>query len=169
MALFDRLSEMAKNLGDKTNDAIEMTKLNNKISAEKSAADAELRKIGAVYYDRYLQTGETEAEILEFCQTAKAHYEAAEAAQSEIERIRTENEPPPQPVAPVVPVTPAAPAGGATCPSCGVANAPGTKFCCACGTKLEEPAVPQPRTCPSCGTAVADGLRFCGECGTKLD
>jgi len=38
MAFFDKLNQVAKNIGDKTNDAIETTKLSSKINAEKSAA-----------------------------------------------------------------------------------------------------------------------------------
>ena len=53
MPLFEKLGEVAKNIGDRTNDAIETTKLNNKINGEKSAAEAELKKIGAFYYEQY--------------------------------------------------------------------------------------------------------------------
>ena len=35
MAFFDKLSEMAKNIGDKTNDAIETTKLNSKSTGKR--------------------------------------------------------------------------------------------------------------------------------------
>ena len=46
MAFFDKLNSFAKNIGDKTSDAIETTKLNSKITAEKAAADQELIKVG---------------------------------------------------------------------------------------------------------------------------
>ena len=46
MALFDKLNQVAKNIGDKTSDAIETTKLGNKINAEKAAAAEDLKKIG---------------------------------------------------------------------------------------------------------------------------
>src|SRR5438270_12813383 len=48
-----------------------------------------------------------------------------------------------------------------TCSSCGVAGAPGTKFCSACGA-------PFPRVCRSCGALVGPAARFCVECGTLL-
>jgi class 3 adenylate cyclase/predicted ATPase len=48
-----------------------------------------------------------------------------------------------------------------TCPSCGAENAPGKRFCTACGTPLA-------LACPSCGAALAGGEKFCGECGTPL-
>ena len=162
MALFNKLSDFAKNIGDKTTDAIETSKLNSRINTEKNLAAEELKKIGEFYYNRWAETGETAPEVLELCQTAKAHYDAAAEAQAEIDRIRAENE------AAKAAAAPAAPAGLA-CTACGTANNPGTKFCCNCGNKLEVPAPPEPKTCPNCGAVIADGMKFCGECGTKTE
>jgi class 3 adenylate cyclase len=47
------------------------------------------------------------------------------------------------------------------CASCGAQNAPGQKFCGACGAPL---AV----VCSSCGNHNQPGQRFCGECGAQL-
>jgi class 3 adenylate cyclase len=47
------------------------------------------------------------------------------------------------------------------CPSCGIENREGRKFCAECGTALA-PA------CPACGAANELGERFCGECGAAL-
>ena len=131
MAFFDKLNQVAKNIGDKTSEAIETTKLNAKISAEKTAAGEELKKIGAFYYAQFAAGSEVAPEILEFCRNAGGHYDAACEAQAAIDRIRAENDAP----APAAPA-PAAPAGH-YCPACGAANAPGTRFCGACGQKLE--------------------------------
>ena len=57
MAFLDKLGSLAKNLGDKTNEAIAMSKLNGKITSEKALAETELRKIGEYYYDRARDTG----------------------------------------------------------------------------------------------------------------
>ena len=164
MEFFDKLNQVAKNIGDKTNDAIETTKLNSKINAERSAAAEDLKKIGEHYYNLFAASGEAAPEVLEFCQSAKAHYDAAAEAQDEIERIKAENEA--EKAAPA----PAAPAG-AVCPSCGTANGAGTKFCQNCGMKLEAPAPvqPQERKCPGCGAAVALGVKFCSECGQRME
>lgn len=58
MAFFDKLNDLAKNVSDKANDAIETTKLNNKINAEKAAIAEDFKKIGEYYYAKHA-TGET--------------------------------------------------------------------------------------------------------------
>lgn len=167
MAFFEKIGDLAKNLGDKTNDAIETSKLNSKINAEKTAAAGELEKIGAFYYERFTVSGEAAPEVLEFCQTVKAHYDAAAEAQAEIDRIKAENEA--EKAAAAVPVAAAAAPAGITCPVCNAANTPGTKFCCSCGARLEVLAASAGAACPSCGAANAAGTKFCCECGAKLE
>ena len=164
MAFFDKLSDFAKNIGDKTTDAIETGKLNSKVNSEKNLAGEELKKIGEVYYNLWLETGESVPESLELFQNAKAHYDAAAEAQAEIDRIRAENDAARSAAAP-----PPAASAGPVCTGCGTANPAGTKFCCNCGSKLEPPAPPTPKTCPNCGAVIADGMKFCGECGTKTE
>ena len=167
MAFFDKLGDLAKNISEKTTDAIETGKFASKANSEKNLAGEELKKIGEYYYNLWLESGEIAPEVLEFCAAAKAHYDAAAEAQAEIERIRAENEAAKAAAAaPIVP--PPAPAG-IVCTACGTANNPGTKFCCNCGNKLEIPAPPAPKTCPNCGATIAEGMKFCGECGTRTE
>ncbi len=165
MALFDKLNDLAKNITDKTTDAIETGKLASKVNSENNLAAAELKKIGEYYYGIFIGGGEVVPEIAEFCQTAKVHYDAAAAAQAEIDRIRAENE-----AERAAAAAPAAPApAGLTCPGCGAAIANGLKFCSQCGTKIEPPAAPIAKTCPACGAAVTEGVRFCSACGSPME
>jgi len=53
-----------------------------------------------------------------------------------------------------------------TCPSCGIQNPEGTKFCQECGTKL---GAKEECFCTSCGAKLALGTRFCGECGARQE
>lgn len=166
MAFLDKINQVAKNIGDKTGDAIETTKLNNKIRTERTAATEDFKKIGEYYYNLFVAGNETAPEILEYCQSAKAHFDAAAEAQAEIDSIKAANEAPATPVAPApsAPVTPS----GIACPSCGTMNGDGTRFCKNCGTNLEVKPN-QPRVCPSCGTAVEAGVSFCSNCGHKME
>lgn len=168
MAFFDKLNDFAKNIGDKTSDAIETTKLNSRISSERSAAGEDLKKIGEHYYNLFTAGGEVAPEVVEFCQSAKAHYDAAAEAQAEIERIKAENEA--EKAAAAAPIVPTAQVSGIACPSCGAVNSEGTKFCQGCGTKLEAPpSVPAGNACPNCGAVNAPGVKFCRECGGRLE
>jgi len=188
MAFFDKLGEITKSIGDKTTDAIETGKLNNKINSEKAAAGEDFKKIGEYYYGKYMEGAEVAPEVVEFCNSAKAHFDAAAEAQAEIERIKAENEAekaaaapavaaaPVAPEAAAAPVMPAAsavataPVGGIVCPSCGTTNSEGTKFCQNCGNKLEIPApVIAGNVCPNCSTVNDDGMKFCKECGSRLE
>ena len=47
------------------------------------------------------------------------------------------------------------------CPSCGVSNREGRKYCSACGASLAA-------GCPACGAQYEPGDAFCGECGASL-
>lgn len=161
MALFDKLNQVAKNIGNKTSDAIETGRLNSRINSEKAAAGEELAKIGEFYYTKYAESGEAEPELIELYQSIKAHYAAADEAKAEIERIRSDNAPAPA-------SAPAAAPAQLFCRDCGAAYSAGTKFCPSCGARLE-PEAPKERFCPECGVAIEPGVRFCGSCGHKME
>lgn len=180
MAFFDKLNEFTKNLGDMTNDAIETTKLNSKVNAEKAAAAEELKKIGEYYYGLYVTEEVAVPEILEFCENAKVHFDAAKEAQDEINRMKAEAEAQraereaaiqAAQAASVQASTPVdAGQGEITCTNCGNVNPAGTKFCGGCGTKLEVVvSSPVKRFCTGCGAELKEGLKFCGECGTRVE
>ena len=173
MAIFDKLGGIAKNIGDKTTDAIETTKLNSKINGEKNAIAECMRKIGEHYYTKY-QSGEAiDPALAELFTAIDGHNQNITAAQGEIERIKTDAAAP-APAAPAfAAAAPAAApaAAGIACPSCGKDNAPGTKFCNQCGAKVEAPApaASATRFCPECGKELPASTRFCGECGYKFE
>lgn len=52
----------------------------------------------------------------------------------------------------------------AKCPSCGMENADGAKFCMNCGGQI-----PQVKKCPSCGMELPLNAKFCFGCGKPLD
>lgn len=167
MVFFNKFEDLAKNLGDKTSDAIEIGKLNNRINSKKAAVGEELKKIGEHYYNLFLAEGQATPEVLEFCEAAKAHNEAVAEAQAEINRIKAENE---------VAKAAAVPASAATfnsgvllCASCSTGNPQGTKFCCQCGAKLTPIAEQAKTVCPSCGAGITTGTKFCNECGTRIE
>lgn len=145
MAFFDKLNDFAKNISDKTTDAIETGKLSSRINSEKNLAGEELKKIGEHYYNLWLEGGKIAPEVLEFCSAAKGHYDAAQEAQAEIDRIRAENE--------------AAKAAAAAAASAAAAQVPAAA----------PPAPPAVKFCTGCGAELAPGVKFCGSCGTRTE
>ena len=187
MDLFDKIGNIAKNIGDRTNDAIEITKLNAKIATEKSAVAEDLKNIGEFYYKKFAYEEPIDTVIQEFCDNAASHYEAIDQAQAEIERIKKENgvnkessgqeepkkddeakeeaeacEKEPEPESMVV------------CPNCQAVNPEGLKFCTQCGSSLEpEKAVKEEdkketAKCPVCGEPLNKDSKFCGHCGATI-
>ena len=132
MDFLDTLNLVVKNIGDKANDALELTRLTGKIAADRAAAGEDLKKIGAMYYEVYAATGEAVPEVLELCQSAKAHYDAAAAAQADIDRSKAANAP--------------APAQDVACPVCGKVVPADANYCPVCGARISHPAeeAPQP-------------------------
>jgi len=160
MAFFDKLKAAAEAVGDKTNDMIEITKLNSKIAAETNAASEAKKKIGNIIYDYYLKGESFPSEIGELCESIKKNQATIEALQNEIAAIKSDGaRPAPKAHSQAV---------GPVCPACGASNAPGVRFCSECGSRLEAEA-PAKRFCPSCGAEVEAGVRFCGECGSKME
>jgi hypothetical protein len=73
MALFDKITDAAKTAGDRASDAIELTKLKNKISNEKKEVDIEYAKIGKIYYDKAKAGEELEQDAMDICDKIDAH------------------------------------------------------------------------------------------------
>ena len=56
MAFFDKLGEITKNVGDKTNDMIEINKLNSKIKTERTAIETVKAELGALYWAKFVHS-----------------------------------------------------------------------------------------------------------------
>lgn len=87
MALFDKITDVAKTAGDRASDAIELTKLKSKISAERKEIDTELAKIGKIYYDK-AKAGETlEQDAMDICERVDAHNATIDEIQESMEAL----------------------------------------------------------------------------------
>jgi uncharacterized OB-fold protein len=175
MAVTSKISSVTKNIGGKMSAAIETQKLNSKINAEKTAIDGVYKKLGEFYYQRYKSGEKMPDEASAFCAQIDGHNKAIDETKAEIERVNAKVEADAAvaaaasaPAASAAAASAGAAAAGIACPSCGTANAPGTKFCRECGAKLPDKPAPVAGACPSCGSANAPGTKFCRECGAKL-
>ena len=100
MGFFDQLGDVAKNIGksagdfakqvgDKTNDALEISKLNTKISAENAEIEKEKKKLSDALFERFARGEEVPEEVKEFCDNIKSHLLNIDGFKEEIEKELT--------------------------------------------------------------------------------
>ncbi|EHO52431.1 YtxH domain-containing protein [Lachnoanaerobaculum orale] len=99
MGFFDQLGDVAKNIGksagdfakqvgDKTNDALEISKLNTKISAENAEIEKEKKKLSDALFERFARGEEVPEEVKEFCDNIKSHLLNIDGFKEEIEKVK---------------------------------------------------------------------------------
>lgn len=160
MSILNKLGEIAKTVGDKTNDALEQGKASMKIKTEEANFAEQMRKIGEHYYARRAEGLMLEDAVAEACAAADQARDTIEEIRAEQQRQRAEKEVATEAKAAREPV-------GAVCRGCGTVNPAGTKFCRQCGTPVEN-AIPTKRVCQNCGAEISPETKFCGECGAKV-
>lgn len=160
MAFWDRVNEVTKNvtkelksatknLGDAANDTIETTRLNAKIGPEKKALEAEMKKIGEYYYQKYQEGAEPEEAIAEFCKAADAHkakIEELERQIAEVEAAKVKRE-----------------EARAQAAAERAAERAAREEAVVDGTAVEVPE----STCSTCGAKIEFGANFCPQCGAQ--
>ena len=194
MAFFDKINSIAKNVGDKTGDAIEMAKINARIASERSAMNDIYRQLGEVYYAHRVNGGEGEpAEAAAIYSQLDQRTAAIDEAQKQIVAIKAEGErraaeaaaaeeaasavktqTSVQPGIPVLNTGMPAQEQRVECPQCGAGLNADVRFCSQCGAKIEPPApeaaeAPRSRVCPGCGAEVAPEMKFCSQCGARVE
>lgn len=163
MAFLDKLNAITKNVGDKTNDMIETTKLNAKIAKEKAVIEEKKHQLGRLYWEKYAAGTVLDEDAAAICGEIQSAYDAIAGFEAEIAAIKKEKEGEKKEEPPTAPAAAEITSGGAFCPLCGSANAPGAVSCQSCGASLK----PVVRICANCGAELAQGDAFCSECGTK--
>ncbi len=116
-----RVSEVAKNVGQKTAEATEVARLNNRIAGKEAEIEQLLLQIGKAYYSMRGAGGAFEAADM-FCQKVKSLEEECAAMRNEIDALRHQSR----------------------CPNCGGVQPVEASFCASCGTKLPKPVKPEP-------------------------
>ncbi|MBR6259496.1 MAG: zinc ribbon domain-containing protein [Oscillospiraceae bacterium] len=133
MALFDKINELAKTAGEKTGNAIEITKLNARIGKEREHISEAKRQIGEIYYAKVAEGYELLPDAAIFADRIKEAENAIEEARAEIERIRSgENSAQDEPEAEDEPESTSV----KFCPGCGSKCEAAAAFCSVCGNKF---------------------------------
>lgn len=192
MALLDKLNKLAKNIEEKTGDAIELSKHSATITSSEHGFNSDIKKIGEFYYEFFINGGQVEPNILPVLQSAKAHQEAIAEAKSEIERINAENAA--EREAAKAERAAAREAAKAEKEAARLAETENAQEAVVDEEPAAETLVPLAETgtpeytegepeadaentavvaeaniCPSCGADVDPGTKFCGDCGYKME
>jgi predicted RNA-binding Zn-ribbon protein involved in translation (DUF1610 family) len=155
MAFFDNLGkkvgEAAQNAAKKSNEFIEINKLNSSINAEEEIIKKLYIQIGHNVYDNYCSNMESSANFEALCEEVKEHELIIKNLRMKIVEIKKVK----------------------LCDACGHEMDMTTTFCPKCGTKQEilEPTEQVSKTlvCSSCGAQIQEGVVFCGSCGQKVE
>ncbi len=116
-----RVSEVAKNVGQKTAEAAEVARMTSRIAAKEAEIEQLFLQIGKAYYSMRGAGGACEAADL-FCQKVTQLEEECEATRREIDALKRQSR----------------------CPNCGGVQPIEASFCASCGTKLPKPVRPEP-------------------------
>ena len=130
MAFFDKLR-------DKTSEMLEISKINNKINAEKNKIAAQKTNLADLYWARFVAGEQLNDEAMECCNIIKECNEVIQAFNQEIIKLKEE----PLQTAAAATVGPAQPDTATeeelTCASCGSQVLCGKKFCSECGAPIQ--------------------------------
>ena len=121
MDLFNEVGKFAKTVTGKAGEMVDITRLNSKVGTLRGEAAALKQQIGEYYLAKFEAGEPCPPQLSGVHEEIKNKLEAIAVVESEIAAIRGGG---------------GQSAAGAFCPSCGVKQAPGTKFCAGCGTKL---------------------------------
>ncbi|MBR2041705.1 MAG: zinc ribbon domain-containing protein [Oscillospiraceae bacterium] len=124
MAFLDKINDFAKVATEKTNNAIESTRLSVKIEGEQRTIDAIIKKIGE-YYVAKIDSGEIlEEEVMSMYEGILSGREKIEELRAEIESLKSPKEVPAEdePAKKI-------------CKNCGKEIDASAKFCLNCGTQ----------------------------------
>ena len=92
MAFLETINKLAKELGERTGEAMEISRLNAIVGTEEQNFEEAIQKIGEFYYEFYLAGGRLEPNIRAVAAAATEHRENAARAKADIERITAEAE-----------------------------------------------------------------------------
>ena len=116
-----RVSEVAKNVGQKTAEAAEVARLSSRIAAREAEIEQLFLQIGKAYYSMRGAGGACEAADM-FCQKVTELEQECESMRKEIDVLKRQSR----------------------CPNCGGVQPIEASFCASCGTKLPKPVRPEP-------------------------
>ena len=90
MSFYDRFGQFVDDVTGKTNDAIEMGRLNTKIHGERVKSDRMKKRLGQFYYEQHKNGGQIEPGAMEYVVAIEESETLITKFKSEIERLKKE-------------------------------------------------------------------------------
>lgn len=156
LALIDKLSKIAKSVGDeavnaarKSGELLEITKLNHSISNEEDKIKAIYTELGNICYQKFQSGVELDPDLVNGCNRIEEIKNNIAALKQKILEVKSVK----------------------ACQSCGNELALDVSFCSKCGTKQvaeDSTATDETKACASCGAKLSADSAFCTSCGTKI-
>ena len=87
MAFLDKLTDAAAKVTDKANDAVEITKIKTKMNGEKKEIEAELAKLGRIYFEKAKAGAELAEGEMEIVNRVNAHYDTLADLERQLSEI----------------------------------------------------------------------------------
>ncbi len=87
MAFLDKLTDAAAAIGDKANEAIEVTKIKTKINGEKKDLEGDFAQLGRIYYDLIKAGTSAEQEALDLTSAIDDRKEVLAALEEELKSL----------------------------------------------------------------------------------
>lgn len=85
-----KISEVASDLGKRTEDTLEIQKMKSEVRTLKRANERDYRDIGRMMYDKFQKGEITDTSCIELCSAIEKREEEIEARKETIERIKEE-------------------------------------------------------------------------------
>ncbi len=172
MPIMDSLSKFAKSVGDgaktavkKSEDMVEIARLNKAITNEEDRIKLTYVEIGKEIYSRYERNDNIHEELVELCGRIDEYHKNILGIREKIAQLKNVK----------------------ICSSCGAELELNSEFCVKCGGKQEifqtgnnepieadmiqevqEDEVIKPKFCSACGQEAMPDSKFCQGCGAKL-
>lgn len=148
--LGEKVGKAAQAAAKKSNEIVEITKINMNISSEEEKIQKIFKQIGELVFDDFKNNTDTGESVVALCQQVVTHQQTIKELKEKLMIVKNIK----------------------ACSNCGAELELSVTFCPKCGTKQEEPEKPVEETagpaCPSCNTKYDEGTIFCSNCGQKL-
>lgn len=125
MDLMDKVNEIARMVGDKANELVEVGKLNLKMNQENAAVESLQKQIGEIAFGKFRSGDELDPEIEDLCIKIEKHKRTMAETQRELNRKKASAD------------DPIDMAAMGYCPYCGASLAKNAAFCSQCGQKVK--------------------------------